>query len=106
MGRDSYNDRHGCQFDLDQQGSIGKGLMRIVAGSSQNVAGAREGPIEGTVAGDVFRFRQPTGRADGEMRMVSEDEMDGRASIGLKSEPLILRKVARPSSQGSSQPPR
>ena len=105
MGRDSYNDRHGCQFDLDQQGSIGKGLMRIVAGSSQNVAGAREGPIEGTVAGDVFRFRQPTGRADGEMRMVSEDEMDGRATISFNSYPIVFRRVA-PASPDNSQPPR
>ena len=94
------------QFELEQQGSTVKGFMRLGAGRSQNHFGAGDGPIEGTVAGDVFRFRQTVGRAEGEMRVVSEDEMDGRATIGEASRPLTLRRVSRPSSQEGAQPPR
>ena len=94
------------EFELKQEGSTVKGFMRMIAGSSQNVAGVRDGPIVGTVAGDVFRFEQPTGRAEGELRVVSEDEMEGRASIQFGVSRLILRRVRPPLSQEGSPPPR
>jgi len=93
------------RLELEQQGGTVKGLLRLVSGSSANVAGTRDGPIEGTVAGDVFRFRQTSGRAEGELRVVSEDEMDGRATISFNSYPIVFRRVA-PASQEGSQPPR
>src|SRR5215475_10895942 len=55
------------QFEFEQQGSVVKGFMRLITGFSQNPTGVRPGPIEGTVAGDVFRFRQTNGRVEGEM---------------------------------------
>src|SRR5215510_5310939 len=67
-------------FDLEQQGSTVKGSMRIILGASQNPFGLRPGPIEGTVAGDVFRFKQTNGTAEGELT-VSGDEMNGRATL-------------------------
>ena len=94
------------QLELEQQGATVKGFLRIVGGASVNVAGVRDGPIEGTVAGDVFRFRQTSGRAEGELTVVSEDEMDGPATIAFTRNPITFRRVARPSSQESSQPPR
>ena len=93
------------QLQLEQQGAAVKGFLRITGGSSVNVAGVRDGPIEGTVAGDVFRFRQTSGRAEGELTVVSEDEMDGPATISFNSYPIVFRRVA-PASQESSQPPR
>jgi hypothetical protein len=81
----------GLLFELEQQGSTVKGAMRLTAGASQNPFGIRPGPIEGTVAGDVFRFRQTNGSAEGEMT-VSGDEMNGRATLGT-GRPLSLRRV-------------
>jgi len=94
------------QLDLQQQGPTVKGVMRVVGGSSQNPAGTRDGPIEGTVAGDVFRFSQTNGRVEGELRLISEDEMDGPATISFTRVPMTFRRVAPPSSQEGPQPPR
>jgi len=88
-------------FDLEQQGSTVKGSMRIILGASQNPFGFRPGPIEGTVAGDVFRFKQTNGTAEGELT-VSGDEMNGRATIGIPDR-LYLRRVD-PSSPPASPP--
>jgi hypothetical protein len=92
----------GLLFELEQQGSTVKGVMRFTTGTSQmGQQGAQSGPIEGTVAGDMFRFRQATGNLEGEMT-VSGDEMNGRASLG-SSRPFSLRRVdpsSRPGSPG------
>src|SRR5262245_24260386 len=89
-------------FELEQKGSTVKGFMRVIAGSNQNSSmGIRPGPVDGTVAGDVFRFM--TGRSIGELT-VSEDEMNGYAAITLVNGPLLLRRIACPSSQEDSQP--
>jgi len=93
----------GLLFELEQQGSTVKGSMRLTAGSSQNPVGLRPGPIEGTVAGDVFRFTQTNGSAEGELT-VSGDEMNGRATLRTSSDRLYLRRVDPSSSPGS--PPR
>lgn len=87
-------------FELEQQGSRVKGSMRFTTGTSAvGFTGARPGPIEGTVAGDVFYFRQTNGDLEGELT-VSGDEMNGRASL-MGSRPLSLRRIdssARPDS--------
>ena len=92
----------GLLLDLEQKGSTVKGFMRLTAGTSQNPYGLRPGPIEGTVAGDVFRFRQMNSSGEGEMT-VSGDEMEGRASLSSGSRPLSLRRVD-PSSSPASPP--
>ena len=86
-------------FELEQQGSTVKGLVRVTGRSGGPVPIA--GPIEGTVAGDVFRFRTTRG-VEGELT-VSGDEMNGRVSL-LGSQPLSLRRVDPSSRPGS--PPR
>jgi hypothetical protein len=88
-------------FELEQQGSTVKGSVRFTAGSSQNPQGMRPGPLEGTVAGDVFRFRQTNGHMQGELT-VSGDEMTGQMSLG-SSRPVSLRRVD-PSSPAASPP--
>jgi hypothetical protein len=92
----------GLLFELEQQGSTVKGSVRFTAGSSQNPQGMRPGPLEGTVAGDVFRFRQTNGHMQGELT-VSGDEMTGQVSLG-SSRALALRRVDPSSPAGS--PPR
>ena len=89
------------QFELEQQGSTVKGLTR---GYSRGVGcqGTDVGPIEGTVAGDVFRFRDSRGCIEGELT-VSGDEMDGKASTFAGSRPFSLRRVD-PSSRPASPP--
>src|SRR5262245_53379979 len=58
---------------LEQEGPKVKGSIRR-AGAVQGLI--ISGPIEGTVAGDVFRFGQTNGTLKGEMT-VSGDEMVG-----------------------------
>jgi hypothetical protein len=82
-------------FELEQRGSTVKGFMRFTAGSSAAAAqGLRPGPIEGTVAGDVFRFKHTDGSLEAQMT-VSGDEMNGRiTSFGMRgSGSLALRRV-------------
>jgi hypothetical protein len=92
-------------FELEQQGSIVKGFMRLPAGgSSLSVAHAfriSPGPIDGTVAGDVFRFRLTNSSLDGELT-VSGDEMTGLVSWS-GGRPITLRRVD-PSSPPASPP--
>jgi hypothetical protein len=59
---------------MEQFGSTVKGLVRVTP------RGNAPGSIEGTVARDVFRFRDPRGALDGELT-VSGDRMDGRMNL-------------------------
>jgi hypothetical protein len=73
-------------FELEQQGSTVKGFIR------SSGPGSASGPIDGTVAGDVFRFKDKRGNLDGELT-VSGDEMNGRASMGMGIRAISLRRV-------------
>jgi hypothetical protein len=73
-------------FELEQQGSTVKGFVRVTGMGGGGIAG----PIEGTVAGDVFRFKARRG-SEGELT-VSGDEMNGRVSL-LGSQVLSLRRI-------------
>jgi hypothetical protein len=83
-------------LELKQEGSRVSGSMRTAPFGS--------GPIDGTVAGDVFRFKNSTGGVEGEVT-VSGDEMIGRASLFYAGgSPISLRRVD--SSSPPSPPPR
>jgi len=100
-------------FELEQRGSTVKGYIRA---SSSNLASI-EGPIDGTVAGDMFSFRNTRGDVVGELR-VNGDEMTGTMSrsgtgmsgggVGMSggagARPTSLRRVDSSSRPGS--PPR
>jgi hypothetical protein len=84
----------GIVLELEQRGSTVKGLVQVTPS-----AGMTPGPIQGTVAGDVFRFKDSRGNMDGELT-VSGDEMTGLVSLlAGGSQPISLRRVA------SSSPP-
>jgi hypothetical protein len=89
----------GVVFELEQQGSTVKGFVRFTGAGGPHVT---SGPIDGTVAGDVFRFKDQRGGFEGEVT-VSGDEMNGRASITGGRE-ISLRRVDSSSRPGS--PPR
>jgi hypothetical protein len=79
---------HGIfQLWLEQQGSRVKGQIRNVGSCSFGA-----GPVEGSVAGDVFSFRQSNGPLTGEMT-VSGDEMSGGGSGGCGQFQITLRRV-------------
>jgi len=79
-------------FNLEQQGSHVKGSMNRSGIGPHSAAG----PIDGTIAGDVFSFRQTNGSIRGELK-VSGDEMNGQISgRGI----ITLRRV------DASSPPR
>ena len=86
-------------FDLKQQGSTVKGLLQYRGFTGQ---GDPSGPIEGTVGGDVFRFRNTRGSLEGEMT-VNGDEMIGLITISGGRRPLSLQRVD-PSSLPASPP--
>jgi hypothetical protein len=86
-------------FELEQQASTVKGTMRYV-GSAHPELPSMSRPIDGTVTGDVFRFRQRDGNMEGELT-VSGDEMTGQVLIGVGPRALSLRRV-----DPSSRPPR
>ena len=88
------------RFELEQQGSTVKGFLRTRGRSGLLTAD----PIDGTVAGDVFRFRNMRGDAEGELT-VNGDEMNGRVSLTeSSSRPISLRRVD--SSSPPASPPR
>ena len=87
-------------FDLKQQGSTVKGLLRYRGSTS--ISGDPSGPIEGTVGGDVFRFRDTRGSLEGEMT-VNGDEMIGLISTQYGRRPLSLQRID-PSSLPASPP--
>ena len=88
------------KFDLEQQGSTVKGLVRY-RGVTTSV-GDPSGPIEGTVGGDVLRFRNHRGSLEGELT-VNGDEMLGLISTSVWRSPISLRRVD-PSSPPASPP--
>jgi hypothetical protein len=59
--------------------------------------------LEGTVAGDVFRFKDPRANWEGELT-ISGEEMAGRVTAGSLSGLVTLRRVDPSSPPGS--PPR
>ena len=78
-------------LELQQAGPKAKGSTRAAMGGSTLLAG----PIEGTIAGDVFTFRQTNGPLTGELT-VSGDEMTGEILQPLRF-PIVLRRVGSPS---------
>jgi hypothetical protein len=79
-------------LELQQQGPKAKGSSRARIGGGLPVM--LSGPIEGTVAGDVFTFRQTNGPVTGELT-VSGDEMKGEI-LQPSRFPIVLRRVGSP----------
>jgi hypothetical protein len=83
-------------FVLEQQGSTVKGSIRLSGGPNVQ---SHSGPIDGTVTGDVFRFKTTRGGVEGELT-VSGEEMNGRVSI-TGSRTVSLRRIESSSSRDS-----
>src|SRR3989442_7500459 len=86
------------RLELEQEGLTVKGFVRY-RGVNPLPGGRTGGPIDGTVAGDVFRFRDSRGSVEGELT-VSGDEMTGLVSYSGQRL-LSLRRVD-PSSRPAS----
>jgi hypothetical protein len=82
-------------LDLQQAGPKVRGSMQGkgvgVAQHGTPLAGTGSVPIEGTIAGDVFSFRQTNGSGKGELT-VRGDEMTGQVSMGI-SYLIILHRI-------------
>jgi hypothetical protein len=87
-------------LELQQEAATAKGSM-ITTGFIAVGIGL-SGPIEGTLAGDVFTFKQTNGPLMGEFT-VSGDEMTGRVLVG-SGVPITLRRVGPVSRPGSPRP--
>jgi len=77
-------------LDVKQEGGTVQGLLQIEGGNPGQL-GRVGGPISGTVAGDVFRFKSARDVVAGEFT-VNGDEMVGTVSIG-GTRPITLRRV-------------
>jgi hypothetical protein len=89
-------------LELKQKGSVVEGFLRSGTSQGTSNTGQLSGPITGTVAADVFRFRDARGSVEGELT-VSGDEMSGTVSVaGVRR--LYLRRVD--SSSPPASPPR
>src|SRR5215470_9021713 len=80
-------------LNLRQEGATVQGFIKQGASGA---AASLDGPINGTVAGDVFRFKSARGIAQSELT-VNGDEMSGTVSI-FGSRPPTLRRVEASSS--------
>ena len=72
------------QLTLQQSGSK-------VTGQLKGVASGQDGPIEGTVSGDIFRFRSPRAGVTGELQ-VNGDEMTGSSMTQFGSGKTTLSR--------------
>ena len=77
-------------LNLEQHGATVKGSIQQ-RGSSSILA---SGQVAGTIAGDVFTFRQTNGPVTGELT-VSGDEMKGEI-LQPSRFPIVLRRVGSP----------
>ena len=97
-GAPSINEE--VSFELKQQGPNVTGYFR----GRRAVGFSRQsGPIQGSVAGDVFRFDETTGSVTGELT-VSGDEMKGQITASGRPLAIIVRRVG--SSPPTSSPTR
>ena len=83
-------------LDLKQEGATVQGFLQQ-KGGTPSPPGPVGGPINGSMAGDVFRFTDTRGVMAGELT-VAGDEMSGTVQIG-GSRPIILRRVDPSSSR-------
>ena len=79
------------RLDLQQHGPKVSGNVRLTGYAAQS-GGSAAGPVEGSVAGDTFKFHQTNGRLSGEMTVVG-DEMKGSAELSVVYQ-VSLRRVA------------
>ena len=93
-------------FTLDQKGSRVTGSFQVSTSGAaifQYLGAKRSGPIEGTVAGDVFSFTQMEGGVNGELT-VSGDEMAGRGRWSTQLVSFYLRRADVPPRPSSPRP--
>ena len=79
-------------LELQQEGPKAKGSSRARIGGGLPVM--LSGPIEGTIAGDVFTFRQTNGPMTGELT-VDGDELKGEI-LQPHRFPIVLRRAGSP----------
>src|SRR5262245_20092861 len=85
-------------LDLSQKGSTVKGSVQV-----SPAAGMMPDVIDGTIAGDAFRFRDSRGRLEGNLT-VSGDEMAGQGSFQGSTSQISFRRTDPSSPPGP--PPR
>ncbi len=86
-------------FELTQQGPTVKGTLRVRGTGGAPVTE----PIEGSVAGDVFRFRNARGSVQGELT-VNGDEMSGVALMSTAGRRNVSLQRVEASSTTDSLP--
>jgi len=78
------------RLDLDQQGQKVHGSLRSFVSSNYGFE-FPNGPLEGTIQGDVFNFKMTNGGVTGELT-VNGEEMQGYATTGGRTQ-MYLRRI-------------
>jgi len=89
------------RLELEQQGPKVTGYVRRLGAGMGAYPLQLEGPLEGTVGGDVFSFRLTNAAGEGTMT-VSGDEMKGYVSVGGRV-PISMRRVESSSASPSQK---
>jgi hypothetical protein len=92
--------RQGVRLELQQEGA--KVIGSFEGSSTGSFVGQGSAPIEGSEAGDVFRFDDARGTVNGELT-VSAEEMTGHGVFGIRPVTITLRRVQ--SAQSPTSPP-
>jgi hypothetical protein len=91
------------QLDLQHQGPNVTGFIGLLPSGSSTGYQDRRAPIEGSVAGDVFTFKDARGSFSGELT-IAGDEMTGRIFGPQGTRQVSLRRANLPSEP--NPPPR
>ena len=83
------------QLELQHQGPNVTGFIGLLPSGSSTGYQDRRAPIEGTVAGDVFTFKDARGGFSGELT-IGGDEMTGRIFGPFGTRQVSLRRANSP----------
>ena len=92
--------RQAVRLELQQEGA--KVIGSFEGSFTGSFVGQGSAPIEGSVAGDVFRFNHARGTVNGDLT-VSAEEMTGHGVFGIRPVTITLRRVQ--SAQSPTSPP-
>jgi len=84
------------QLELRHEGPSVTGFIGLLPSGSSTGYQDRRGPIEGTVAADVFTFKDARGSYSGELT-IGGDQMTGRIFGPLGTRQVSLRRTNLPS---------
>ena len=92
---DRFRGRPPVWLELQQQGARVTGVIQLPA---YGILGSYSGPVDGSVAGDVFSFKEARGAYSGELTVAGDD------MVGQIFEPMGKRAATLRRESAATQP--